>query len=380
MDEPSTTNKKRKAPGPAFFLAALFVYLCVVHGVSLLSTGPRGPVAALSGESGMPQILVAVLNGFLEKTGYSPAIFSSFALALLYACMICIFQITRHLVKGPVWLGSLAAAVFMAHPAKTEVLFSAVGLIQLLSALSALLSIWTCLRLLESRSIARYLIALMLFAVASFPFPANATLFGLVLMLEFYPGTPETRRWSRLVPFLLITIVANGLHLNVLYSRSPDLAENFAPLLLLIYPIGLLPSTVVALQTAPLISWGWGLLAAVLVVTSMVYVRNGAYRVCVLALLAFRFYPGALPIDLSTLNGAGQLLVPIAFGAVALAGFCRWSMQFEAWGRTTVAWTTMLCIVLFVLQFQANRAQVKDSVPHVAHPGVVAAVEGEGRG
>ena len=359
MDEHSTTNKTRKTPGPAFLMAALFVYLCVVHAASLLGAGPQPAVPAITEGDHLPRLAGEILNRLLDRSGHSPLALQSAALAVLYACMICIFHLTRRVVRGPIWLGSLAAAVFMAHPAKTEVLFSAPGLYHLLATLMALLALLAYLRLSEVRSVWRYSIALSCFAAASLPFPCNATLFGVLVLFEFYPGTPESRRWLRLLPFLSVTIVANGLHVEVLYARMPDLAENFAPLLLLIYPIGLLPSTVSDLQAVPLLPWFWGLLAMGLLVTSMVVVRNGAYRVCVLALLFFRFYPGTEAIDLSDLDGGGQLLLPIAFGCIALAGFCRWLMQFEAWGHPTVALTTMFCIVLFFLQFQANRAYVK---------------------
>jgi hypothetical protein len=51
-------------------------------------------------------------------------------------------------------------------------------------------------------------------------------------------------------------------------------------------------------------------------------------------------------------------------------------MRDEAWGKPTVALTTMLCLVLFILQFQANRAYEKVS-PLSAPPELVTVV-GEG--
>lgn len=356
MDENSPKNKTRKTPGPTFFLVALFVYLCVVQGLSLWSLGPNHTVPASSESALLPHATMASFYQFLAWMGQSSIAHYGTAMALLYGCMICLFHLTRRLAKGPVWLGSLAAAVFMAHPAKTEVFFSAMGLYYLASALLALLSLLTYLRFAETQAPTRYLVALCCFAVASFPFPINATLFGVLVMLEFYPGTAETRRWVRLVPFLVVTIIANGLHLESLYAHMPDFAENFRPLLLLIYPIGLLPETVAKLHAAAPLAWCWCIGVIFVLVISMVVVRNGAYRVCVLALLSFRFYPGTESIDLVSMSGGGQLLVPIALGCIAFAGFCKWLMQFEDWGRPTVALTTMLCIVLFVLQFQANRA------------------------
>ena len=356
MDEHSPPNKTRKSPGPTFFLVALFVYLCVVQGASLWGSGSNVLVSAFPANDLFPPATMRFFHAYLNLVGHGSFGHLGIALALLYACMVALFCLTRRLVKGPVWLGSLAAAVFMAHPAKTEVFFDVVGLYHLASALVALLALLSYLRLAETPGPIRFFIALGCFAFASFPFPINATLFGVLVMLEFYPGTAETRRWVRLVPFIAVTIIANGVHIETLYAHMPDITENFAPLLLLLYPIALLPETVAELQAVPALAWCWGIAAFILFVVSLVVVRNGAFRVCMLALLSFRFYPGSEVIDLVSLSGGGQLLVPIALACIALAGFCRWLMQFEDWGRPTVALTTMLCIVLFVLQFQANRA------------------------
>lgn len=361
MDEHSPPNTTRKSPGPTFFLVALFVYLCVVQGASLWGSGSNVLVSAFPTDDLLPRATMRFFYGYLNLVGHGSFGHLGIALALLYACMVALFCLTRRLVKGPVWLGSLAAAIFMAHPAKTEVFFDVVGLYHLASALVALLALLSYLRLAETPGPIRFFIALGCFAFASFPFPINATLFGVLVMLEFYPGTAETRRWVRLVPFLAVTVIANGLHMETLYAHMPDLSENLAPLLLLLYPIGLLPETLGELQAAPVLTWCWGIGAFVLLVISLVMVRNGAYRVCMLALISFRFYPGTESIDLVSMSGGSQLLVPIALACIALAGFCRWLMKFEDWGQPTVALTTMLCIVLFVLQFQANRARSRSA-------------------
>ncbi len=356
MDEHAPSNTTRKTPGPAFFMAALFVYLCVVHGLSLLTAPSPVTSPPFVDVKAIPDGVETFLNAFFGLLGYSSRVLQGLAVLTLYGCMITLFNLTRRVVKGPVWLGSLAAAVFMAHPVKTEVMFSAFGLFELAGALFALLTLLTYLRLMESPGWARFALALICFSLATLPFSVNATLFGVLIMLEFFPGTPETRQWGRLVPFLAVALIANGLHLETLYAGMPDFQGNFAPLLLLIYPIGLLPDTLAHLQAAPLLGWGWGLLGMALLSGSLVWVRNGAYRVAILALMSYRFYPSVEPIDLATMAGGGQLLIPLALTCIALAGFCRWLLQFEVWGKPAIALTTMLCIVLFVLQFQANRA------------------------
>ena len=379
MDEHTPSNTTRKPPGPAFFMAALFVYLCVVHGLSLLSIPSPAASTPFDGVKAIPDGVEASLNVFFGILGHSPRLIQGLAVLTLYGCMITLFNLTRRLVKGPVWLGSLAAAVFMAHPVKTEVMFSAYGLFELVGALLALLTLLAYLRLIESPSGARILVALACFTMATLPFSVNATLFGVLIMLEFFPGTPETRHWGRLVPFLVVALLANSIHRETLYTGMPDFRANIAPLLLLIYPIGLLPDTLAQLQAAPLLAWAWALLVLLLLLGSMVWVGNGGYRVALLALLSYRFYPGADIIDLVSLEGGGQLLVPLALACVAMAGFCRWLLHFEVWGKPAIALTTMLCIVLFTLQFQANRAYMNPANGETSGPDAVRELEG-GRG
>lgn len=355
MEEETATTPTRKPPGPIFFMGAMAVYLLLVHGTSLLSAGLPGTVPPLGEHPEIPGYLRVLLEGLAETLGHSRAAFACLGLVLLYACMLGLFQLTRHLVKGPVWLGSLAATSFMAHPVKTEVLFTALGPYYLLSALFAILTVLGYVLLIESPNVPRYLAALALFACAAFPFAINGGLFGVLFLLEFYPARPETRRWHRLVPFLGVAMFANWFHMETLYIRLPAIADVVAPLLLLIYPIGLLPETLAHLAAFPAMAWLWGAFALALVALAFAGIKNGAFRVCLLALLMFRYFPGAHPIDFTTLDGGAQLIFPLALGCVALAALSRWLMRYEAWGRPTVTLTTMLCVVLFVLQFQANR-------------------------
>lgn len=379
MDEKTSTEKTRKTPGPAMFLVALFLYLSVVHVASILSVGPQPRVPALAAGSDMPTPAATLIDAILRASGHAPLVLEGISLLLLFGSMVTIFYLTRHLVKGPVWLGSLAAALFMAHPAKTEVLFTPLGLYQLCGAMLALMSLLCHLYHLEKPGLPRMVGSLVLFALATIPFAANAPLFCVLIMLGYFPGKPETRQWVHLLPFLAVAVLANSFHRDVLYSSFSSLSGHMGALLLLIYPIGLLPSTLHHLDTNPVVAWAWGAFAIAIVIISLRFVRSGSYRVCILAVLVYRFYPGSANIDLSNLHGAGQLLLPIALGCVAFAGFCRWLMQYEAWGKPVVVITTMICMVLFILQFQANRVQLrKPQIP--SGPAIVArTLEGPNR-
>jgi len=366
MADETTTKAPRTPPGPGFFLGAMALYLFLVQGLSLWGAGTSGSLPPLGAHPELPGYTRTALEAFAAATGHSHAVHVLVALALLYACMVALFFLTRRFVKGPVWLGSLAGSAFMAHPVKTELFFETIGIYYLVSALLAILVIASYLRVIEQPSVPRYLTALALHALAVFPFTINAPLFGVIILLEFYPATPETRRWARLLPFLALTTAANGLHMDTLYAQFPSVDAMVAPLLLILYPIGLLPETAARFQENPWIGWGWGAFASVCAGLAFAKVKNGPFRLALIGVLAFRFFPGAEPIDFSTLDGGAQLLFPLALACVGLAGFSRWMMWQEAWGRPAVALTTMLCIVLFVLQFQANRARALIEAPVAA--------------
>lgn len=357
MEDLTPTTPTRNPPGPTFFLGAMAVYLLLVHGLGLFSISRTGPVAPLGEHPEIPAYVRFCLTAFAEAIGHSPIILSGAGLLLLYACMVSLFQLTRRLVKGPVWLGSLAGTAFMAHPVKTEVLFDIVGIYYLAATLLALLAFLSYIYLLEHPDTKRYLLALAIFTTATIPFCINGGLFVSIFLLEFYPATQESRRWERLFPFLTVTMLANWFHKETLYANLPALDQMIAPVLLLIYPIGLLPETANYLHNTPLVAWGWGILAVACLALLFTLVKSGSFRVCLLALFVFRFFPGAESIDFTHLDGGAQLLFPLAMGCVALAGFSRWLMRFEAWRKPTVALTTMLCVVLFILQFQAIRAR-----------------------
>lgn len=349
------------------------LYLFLVQGLSLWGAG--GTLAPLGTHPEIPGFTMAMLARFYAMTGFGMAFHIAVMLVMLYASMAALFFLTKHVAKGPVWLGSLAGSAFMAHPIKTEIFFESLGLYYLAATLMALLSALLYVQTIARPGAVRYWAAVAVFTGATIPFTINAALFVVLFVLEFHPATPETRRWERLLPFAGVAILANGLHMDALYADLSTLPAVLAPLVLLIYPIGLLPETVDHLVAAPWIAWVWGGLGLALVGLLLLYVRNGAFRISVAALFLFRFFPGAEPVDLSSLDGGGQLLLPLALGCLALAGFSRWVMQQEDWGRPTVALTTMLCVVLFTLQFQANRAWVDGE--NASMPGDDAVVIGD---
>jgi hypothetical protein len=355
MDDNTDKKAPRKKPGPRFFMVAMAFYLFLVHGVSLLTT----QVGTVQGPPLHDPDTWPWLSDVLNSLGGASALSCALvALPLLYGCMVCVFLLTRQLVGGPPWLGSLAGTFLMAHPAKTEVLFTPTGLYYCLATFFALAATLAYVRLRTQGGVRHYMIALACFACATVPFAVNAAFLGVLILMEFMVGDPEKRNWLGLLPFVFVTMLANWFRLDAIYAQMPTPDTMYAPLLLLAYPIGLLPETVSHMDAASWQAWGWGGLVFVCVVASLYFVSSKPFRFAVIAILFFRFYPGALPIDYVTMDGGGQLFYPLALTGLALAALSGWLMRFEAWGKPTVALTTILCVVLFVLQFQANRAYV----------------------
>lgn len=108
------------------------------------------------------------------------------------------------------------------------------------------------------------------------------------------------------------------------------------------------------------------------------FVDSRPLRFAVVALILFRTMPTGLPIDLVTLSGGGQLFYPAALAALTLAAFSKWMMGFEPWRQPAVALTTIVCVVLFVLQFQANRAYIRtlDEATAISVDGKLSRLEG----
>lgn len=355
MEEQRATTTPRRTPGPRFFMGALLVYLLVVHGASLSRGGLPNPAPVF------PSLLADHPAAFAALQPLLPLL----NLGLFYACMLALFQLTRRVVAGPAWLGSLAAAVFMAHPAKTEALFTLSGSAALVTTLLMALSVLFQCQEEESRSRARTLAGLLAFALATMLSPVAMALVPILIAFA-WGGAGGRASWLRMLPPLALGLVGAMLHQEVWAVYLHAMPAKLAGLLVLVYPIGLLPETASALAASPVASALWAVAAVVAVLALIYAVRSVPFSGALVAALLFRAAPGMDAVDLVTLDGGAQLLPSLASGCIALAAFTRWLMSFEAWGRPAVAITTMICAVLFVLQFQANRNYAaRESLPPV---------------
>ena len=337
----------------AFDAMMMFLYTTIVH-VWGLRVYPLGrDYACMASPGDLPFLADRLFAWELGTFGANVVPYHLVNLALLYACMLCIYHFTRFVMRGPAWFGTLAATMFMAMPVHSEAVLNLCGVGDLLPCLVALAALTAYTAPREGKVLD--LIALALFALAVVPYGENVGLF-LVLVLFELLGVPEgTRRPLRLLPFGVVAVVGWCLNAEVLRASNLDPARMFAPLYFLFYPIGLLPETARQLYVSPWL--GWLGATAVVVIVALIYrkARRPAILFGLLGMLAVRLFQGGAAIDPVHMVGGGQLLLANALFNIALAALFRRMMDHPKWRRPVVVITTFICLVLFGLQIRSNR-------------------------
>lgn len=333
--------KSPRGAGPLFFLVAMAVYLLAVHAVGF--GAPRLPGLPFDGTSWF------FASGQAGGLNPSPLAFAG-QLAWLYACMVCVFFLTKFVVRGPWWYGSLTAVLLMAHPLKTDAILGAgspwlqIAFFNLLA-----LTLFTGWRAAPSRGRALAAIGAMVLAVAADPRSA-----ALLPILFFYAQLDESRPIRRrvLAGAMLLSFAACYAWVVLRTGATPSLAGAGLDLLLVLYPIGLLPETALRFEAFPVLLYGT-LGAAVLFLVWVLWLsRARAILWAIGAALIWRLLQGA-PLEPVYLEGGGRMIVEIALVAIAFAALCHRAAQHPKWSRHIVTLTTLLCLVFFVLQFRA---------------------------
>ncbi|MFP4502217.1 MAG: hypothetical protein ACLFTT_14545 [Candidatus Hydrogenedentota bacterium] len=345
METPQTSEilaTRRNARRAArVFLTSNCVYLLVVY-VWSLGLGPVGADHVLLGGADSPavvRVLYALLGGF--HLGYQVV-----NLLLLYGCMAAVFFLTNALVRGPVWMGSLAMALLMAHPVKSDAVLPLTST-PLLGANLLVLAGMACYAAhTRCGGTVLYALAVALF-VPSLCVPAMAGAALVPLVIEFVALPREARRCWRPTPFFALAVVN-----AIVHTHHFDAAGMFAPLAVIGYPIGFLPETAAGLSEQPLLGWVAGG-AVVVVLGGLAWaLRSRAFVFALLAMALVRLGNGGQFVDPYHLLGGGQLFLSIAMANIAFAAFCRRVIQHPKWHRPIVVMTTVLCLVFFGMQIR----------------------------
>lgn len=334
----------------AYDCASMLVYTCLVYAWGI-GVHPQGRDFALfgTGGAGLPTLLRYALMAEHALFGARIWPYHAVNMAMIFLCMVCILFSARFILRGPWWLGTLAAALFMPNLVHSEAVMNLSGIVDLLPCLSALAALWLYLESAEGRSRALPPLAWGAFALAAFAAPANVALLLVFALAEASVVSDERRRYARVLPAACIGAGAAVYHGAALVAHGFRLADMFAPLYFIAYPIGFLPESARRFHEHPWLGW----LAAAGVGLVLLLVCLKARRRAILfglgAMLAVRLFAGERPVDPVHLVGGGQLLLPGAFYALALVAVFHRIMQHPKWRRIVVGGTTFMCIVYFIM-------------------------------
>ncbi len=341
------------------FLGFMFFYLCVVYACTL-NIYPMGRDYSLMSTSEG-----AYSNGIVPWTFLETFIWGNWTpgyhlvnLTLLYGCMVALFFLTRHIVRGPWWMGSLAATLFMANPVKSEAVLNLCGIQDLLPAFLVLVSLACYASHVRKPSMIKYLFSVVLLALGMCCLASRVTIVLAYILIEIIIAERSERCLWRLIPFLILIFLFGAFEgkeiKDSLSDNSLDPLGMFLPLYLISYPLGFLPETVDRLQG----HFAWialyGLIPVIVIIGLAHASRHRAFVFGIVAAVSLRLFQGDNPFDVVHMIGGGQLLLPVAFMSIAFAALVHRVIQHPKWLRPMVFLTAVLCVVFFGLQFQMN--------------------------
>jgi hypothetical protein len=350
----SVLGKLRWGHPDVYDAVSMTIYVTVVY-LWALNVYPQGRDFALlaGGGEGLPTLLTHALRLEMALFGTWIPGYHLVNMALMLLCMECVFYVTRFAVKGPFWLGTLAAVLFMANPVHTEAMASVTGVLDLLPCLLALAALLAYTLHVKRYTWVTGVTAWAAFAAAVASSPANASLILVLILIEVLVLSPENRHYKRLIPFCFPTGMALWGHGASLIAHGFSPKHMFAPLYFLLYPIGFLPESARRFHEYPVL--GWVAAAAILLILAIIYrkARRPAILFGLLAMLSVRIFSGGRPIDPVHLVGGGQLLLANALFCMALVALFHRIMDHPRWRGIVVSGTTALCLVFFGMQISA---------------------------
>jgi len=355
MNVPSEDEKPGKAHlrvryPQLFDWVSMALYVVLVFGW-VVNVYPMGRDYV---EQEVPAVMAPVWIGLQGLLGGTFWQYHAVNILLMYGCMIAIFYLMKVTHKGPWWLGTLAAVLFMANPVHTESVTNLCGMVDLLPCFLALVALDVYCLTGRSENLLWLFLAVPVFALAALAAPENV---GLFIVFGIFEGVLASdrigKRLLRLVPMGLVAAGAGWVHGDWTFGHGGDVAQMFGPLYFLFYPIGFLPSTAQLLHEN---AWlGWIGAAAVVGVFFLIY-RKARRPVILFALLsipAIRLFGGGREIDLVHLVGGGQLLLCSALFAVGVTALFHRIMDHPKWRRIVINGTYLLCVLLMIVQVHA---------------------------
>jgi len=325
------------------FLAADALYLLILFGWTL-RLGPMGKdfIRLPEATAGTGHWFFTVFSGWFQ--GPSVLIPRLAALVLLYGVVGLTFRLTRSVTSGPWWLGSVAAVLFLAHPLKSEAVYTVTGITALADSLLLLSAVWS----LEAsgqggpvRKLTGWLVP-----------PLVAWLTGRWWeALVLTAGWAWIRRSAGPGGILRVMPAALAILSGGLYHCSWDPMALFGLLhggrawLLTVWPFGLSPDTARFFEGHPGWHAAWSLAVwGGMILVTWRFAGGTAARLAALT-LPVCLAAGAR-LDFQTFEGGTAYVVPTVLTAMVVAAGFRAQLDHPRFRQRTVAVSTGVCLAL----------------------------------
>ena len=337
--------------------ASLLVYVLAVYvwGLYLPAFGPD--FALLDDPRRIESWASSAVFGWeLRAFGAAPAMYHALNLGLLYAGTLIVYALTRLLVpKTPIWIATLAAALFMANPVHTDAVLLLSGVSDLLPAVVGLgaLTLYVWARRPENAP-ARTVNAIAAWLAVAAAVAIFRELVGLGLAVTLYDGmiVGPGRRARVLSSVAGIVLFGAGvaIHWSTWDSSALSPAATFAPLYFVAYPIGFLPENARLFYDWPVLGWLSALVVALLIFLVYRKTRHAVMLFGIFAAFAFRVMQGDREVDPVHLSGGGSLLIESALLSIALVVVFARMMSHPKWRTIVITGTTLFALFVFVVQ------------------------------
>ena len=331
---------------------AMFIYTSIVY-VWALPVHPLGRDYAFLAVPGrtMPFLAHGLFRWETATFGGWTWGYHLVNLALLYGCMLCLYRLVKWVVRGPFWMGTLAAALFMANPVHTEAVVNLGGVADLMPCLAALLATMLYVENASAPRCWKAVLALASLAWALLAYPENAGILFVIVLFEWLIAGNTEGRLRRIAP---VAIIGFGMVLFAFFTTSFRPAPMFAPLYFVFYPLGFLPENARTFCAHP--GLGWLAAGVVACIAWLIHrkARHPAIPFGLAAMICSRLFLREPFVDPVHLIGGGQLLLATAWFNVALVAVFARMMEHRKWQRPVVVFTTLLCAAFFGMQIHAN--------------------------
>lgn len=349
----------QRAHPHAYDATLLLFFLALVHAWAL-GLPPLGEdFSRLAGQADAPFITRVWIAAQAAAFGSIAMLYHLANFVLLFANMLLVYHLFQRLFpETRRWLGRLAAVLFMANPAYSVGMLAVTAAHDLLPAFVALLALAAQAearaRPTRTHSRIAFAMALIIATFAAFHFPILINLPWLLLLHETFYAKSRLTITSRAILYAIAGVVVWATAGPQGFPMYPG--QTFAPLYFIQYPIGFLPETVRQFAGRPMLGW----VAAVAALAVVLLVARIANRrvvwFCIVGALLLRVGLGARAIDPVHLIGGGQLMLPGALVAIAVAAVFGRMLEHPKWPRNVVVLSSLLALFLMALQIRTIAA------------------------